>query len=274
VTRVIARIRRWYGAHPLHLLALLAAFALGGYAVRAVVAAGQWQIYALWFLVAIVGHDLLLFPLYSLADLSLRRLLPWRGGGASTAPNRVANPLPPVINHLRVPAGFSLLLLLVWFPLILRLSSSAYHRASGLTAAPYLWRWLAVTGVMFLASAVGYALRLRHAAVKSSPPNGHRPESGLNRERGRGLPTGGTCHTGHVCPSARERDRGGAPDATSCASDDRCISATAGVGLTFGPDPPRLKERRRRRPGSEAIRDLARLRIIPEMSGKCPRRSS
>ena len=177
MTRVIGRIRRWYGAHPLHLLALLAAFALAGYAAQAVVAAGQWQLVALWFVAAIVGHDLLLFPLYSLADLSLRRLLPWREGGASTAPNRIAHPQPPVINHLRVPAGLSLLLLLVWFPLILRLSSSAYHRSSGLTEAPYLWRWLAVTGVMFLASAVGYALRLRHAAAKGSRPNGHRPES-------------------------------------------------------------------------------------------------
>src|ERR1700733_15733517 len=73
-----SRIRRWYGARPLHLLALLAAFALAGYAVRGVVAAGQWRGFALWFAVAIVGHDLLLFPLYSLADLSLRRLLPGR----------------------------------------------------------------------------------------------------------------------------------------------------------------------------------------------------
>ena len=174
---MIGRVRRWYGAHPLHLLALLAAFALAGYAAGAVVAAGQWQVVALWFLVAIVGHDLLLFPLYSLADLSLRRLLPRRAGGSPAAPGRAATAQPPVVNHLRVPAGFSVLLLLVWFPLILRLSSSNYHRASGLTAAPYLWRWLAVTGVMFLASAVSYALRLRHAAVKGSPPNGHRPES-------------------------------------------------------------------------------------------------
>jgi hypothetical protein len=164
MTGLIGRIRRWYGAHPLHLLALLAAFALAGYAVHAVVAAGQWQIVALWFLVAIVGHDLLLFPLYSLADLSLRRLLPPRaGGGDPTPPDRAAAARPPVINHLRVPAGFSLLLFLVWFPLILQLSSSHYYGASGLTAAPYLWRWLAVTGVMFLASAVSYALRLRHA---------------------------------------------------------------------------------------------------------------
>ena len=176
MTEVIGRIRRWYGAHPLHLLALLAAFALAGYAARAVVAAGQWKLVALWFLVAIVGHDLLLFPLYSLADLSLRRLLPRHAEGAPAAPNSAANPQPPVINHLRVPAGFSLLLLLVWFPLILRISSSHYRQASGLSAAPYLWRWLAVTGVMFLASAISYALRLRHAAVKGRPPADRRPE--------------------------------------------------------------------------------------------------
>jgi hypothetical protein len=176
VTRVIGRIRRWYGAHPLHLLALLAAFALAGYAARAVVAAGQWQLVALWFVAAIVGHDLLLFPLYSLADLSMRRLLRLRAGSVPDAPSRAAAALPPVINHLRVPAVFSMLLLVVWFPLIVRLSSSHYHQASGLSAAPYLWRWLAVTGVMFLTSAVSYALRLRRAAVQSSPPDGHRPE--------------------------------------------------------------------------------------------------
>ena len=38
----------------------------------------------------------------------------------------------PVINYIRVPAGFALLLLLVWFPLILGLSAVTYRRASGL----------------------------------------------------------------------------------------------------------------------------------------------
>ena len=77
-------MRRWYGANPLHLLALLAAFALAGYAVHAVMAAGQWTGFAEWFAVAIIGHDLLLFPLYSLADLSLRHLLP--GGSHGRLP--------------------------------------------------------------------------------------------------------------------------------------------------------------------------------------------
>jgi hypothetical protein len=180
VTAVIGWVRRWYGAHPLHLLALLAAFALAGYAVHAVVAAGQWRGFAVWFLVAIVGHDLLLFPLYSLADLSVRRLLPRRATGTSDRPAGrdgaglrhvsagTAPPQgPPVINYVRVPAAFSLLLLLVWFPLILGLSSAEYHRASDLSTAPYLWRWLAVTGAMFTISAVSYALRLRRSSSQA-----------------------------------------------------------------------------------------------------------
>jgi hypothetical protein len=173
-------LRRWYGASPLHLLALLAALALGGYAAAAVVAAGPWHGFAVWFAVAIVGHDLLLFPLYSLADLSARRLLPrWAGGtrrageagwageagekGVLSA-GRVA---PPVVNYLRVPAAFSLLLLMVWFPLILGLSHGTYHRASDLSTSPYLGRWLAVTGALFAGSAACYAVALRRAGRRA-----------------------------------------------------------------------------------------------------------
>ncbi len=167
---VTGRIQHWYGAHPLHLLALLAAFALAGYAVRAVIAAGQFRGFALWFAVAIIGHDLLLFPLYSLADLSVRRLLPtaWRprrAQGRPAAPGEV--PGPPLINYVRIPVAFSLLILMVFFPLILGLSEPQYHRASGLTTQPYLWRWLAVTGVMFVLSALIYALSWRRAAARS-----------------------------------------------------------------------------------------------------------
>jgi hypothetical protein len=168
--RAVARgLRRWYGDSPLHLLALLASFALAGYAVQAVVSAGQWRGFAVWFAVAIVGHDLLLFPLYSLADLSVRRLLPAagrlrRGRAAGDQHARTAGRgAPPVLNYLRVPAAFSILILVVWFPLILRLSAGTYHRASGLSASPYLGRWLAVTGTMFAVSAICYALALRRA---------------------------------------------------------------------------------------------------------------
>jgi len=171
VIRAAVWLRRWYGARPLHLLALLAAFSLAGYAVHAVAVAGQWRGFAVWFAIAIAGHDLLLFPLYSLADLSLRRLLPPAAGGRGPGPvagraeqGQQRPAAPGALNYIRIPAAFSLLLLLVWFPLILGLSSASYQRASGLSTSPYLWRWLAVTGAAFLISAVCYALRLRRAA--------------------------------------------------------------------------------------------------------------
>ena len=162
-------ILAWYGARPLHLLALLAAFSLAAYALRAVIVAHQWRGFAVWFIVAIIGHDLLLFPLYSLADLSVRRLLPARTascGAARSAAAAAAPPLVPVLNYIRVPAGFALLLLGVWFPLILGLSSVTYRRASGLGTDPYLWRWLAITGVMFALSATSYALALRRVSAR------------------------------------------------------------------------------------------------------------
>jgi hypothetical protein len=221
VSSLASWVRRWYGANPLHLLALLAAFALAGYAVRAVIMSGQWTGFAEWFAVAIIGHDLLLFPLYSLADLSLRHLLPGgshgrlpaaqpaargpfeafqpAGGGpsspsappggtsvtlrpastqpapaqqapaqpAAAQPGGVAPAWPPLLNYVRIPVIFSLLLLLTFFPMILGWSEPELHRASGLTTEPYLWRWLGVTGVMFAISAVSYAVRIRRTARRT-----------------------------------------------------------------------------------------------------------
>jgi hypothetical protein len=167
MTGAVSRLRRWYGAPLRHLLALVASFALAGYAVHAVVAAGQWRGFAIWFGAAIVAHDLLLFPVYSFADRVLRQFLRRRQASAVPA-------APPVLNYLRVPAAFSLLLLLVWFPLILGLSSDRYRRASGLSDSPYLWRWLAVTGTAFAASAVWYAVSRRRLARHARGPRGPR----------------------------------------------------------------------------------------------------
>ncbi len=85
-----------------------------------------------------------------------------------------------MLNYLRVPAAFSLLILAVWFPLILGLSAGTYHRASGLSASPYLGRWLAVTGALFAGSAVCYALALRRAgrAHRAGPAGRAPPDMG------------------------------------------------------------------------------------------------
>jgi hypothetical protein len=144
------RLLRWYGATPLHLLALLACFGLAGYAAARLVSSRPLAV-IVWFAGAAIGHDLLLMPLYSLADRSAAVVLRHREPHLPAA---------PWINYLRVPAALSSLLLLVWFPLILRLRSP-YHASTTLSADPYAWHWLAVTGTLFLLSAVAFALRLR-----------------------------------------------------------------------------------------------------------------
>ena len=148
------RLARAYGARPLHLLALIASFGLAGYAVT--LAAGPSLTRMLvWFGAAVIGHDLVLFPLYALADRSLTGLLRHR----SAEPPRV-----PAINHIRVPLLGAGLLLLVFFPGIARHGEATYRYATGRGEDAYLGRWLLLTGAMFAVSAVAYAVRLRRAA--------------------------------------------------------------------------------------------------------------
>ena len=168
------RLLRWYGAGPLHLLSLLACFGLAGYAAAQLVSSRPLGL-AVWFLGAVIGHDLLLVPLYSLADRSAVAVIRHRAPG-----------LPAVawINYVRVPAALSGLLLLVWFPLILRLTA-AYHASTTLSADPYLWHWLAVTGALFLLSAVAFAVRLRRTTGHARAAEGDaqaRPAEGEGAE--------------------------------------------------------------------------------------------
>jgi hypothetical protein len=160
----VRRLARWYGANPLHLLALIASFTLAGYAATQLVQSRPESV-AIWFVGAVIGHDLVLMPLYSIADWSVLAAVRHR------APNL---PAVPWINYLRVPAGLSALLLLVWFPLILRLKTR-YQASTTLSPDPFLWHWLAVTGALFLLSAAAYALRLRAAHRAAARPGKNGP---------------------------------------------------------------------------------------------------
>lgn len=151
---------RWYGAGPLHLLSLIAAFALAGYAGVRLLSADLIGVLT-WLVGAAVVHDLLLFPLYAVADRSVQAVLRHRAG----ADDRGV----PWVNYVRVPALLSGLLLLVWFPLILRLPAG-YPALTTLTTDPYLERWLLVTGVFFAGSALVFAWSLRrHRRARSAP---------------------------------------------------------------------------------------------------------
>jgi len=136
-------LRRVYGAGPLHLLCTLAALMLAGYAFTRIFAGAQAVNVVLWFAGAVVVHDLVAFWLYSGLDRVAR-------GG------RVAG---GAINYVRVPVVLSAVALVVFFPLILGLGR--YERATTLSQDVYLGRWLAISGALFAASALLYAVRAR-----------------------------------------------------------------------------------------------------------------
>jgi hypothetical protein len=145
---------------PVALLALLASFVVAGYAGVRLLSGNPVGVGA-WFVGSAVVHDLVLFPLYAGVDAALVTLLRRRPALATVAGV-------PWLNHLRVPAVVSGVLLLVWSPLILRLPT-AYQEASGLSAQPFLPRWLAVTAVLFAISAItlaGRVARIRQSVAQ------------------------------------------------------------------------------------------------------------
>jgi hypothetical protein len=154
------RFSRIYGSSPAHLLLALGAFAVAGYAALRAFEKGPPLAQAGWFVGAIVSHDLVLLPLYSLTLLGLLLAV---GGSAA----RRGRPLSParalVLNHLRVPAALSLLLLLLFFPLVLGLSEGGYRAASGLSTEPFLERWLLLSAALFALSGAVLVIRLDRA---------------------------------------------------------------------------------------------------------------
>ncbi|WP_193610277.1 hypothetical protein [Nocardioides lijunqiniae] len=151
------RWSRAYGASGWHLVLMLASLALVGYVVATVGLDALWdpdvwwQSMAVWFVGAIVLHDLVLFPVYALAD----RLLTHRRAG-STA--RV-----PLVNHVRVPTLAAALTFLLFFPGILQRGGDTYANATGLDQDPFLVRWLLIVLAAYLVSAAVYAVRWARA---------------------------------------------------------------------------------------------------------------
>ena len=58
-----------------------------------------------------------------------------------------------------MPAGISLLLLLVFYPAISGKGNGAFHGVSGLDYEGYFARWLLITAGLFAVSAIIYARR-------------------------------------------------------------------------------------------------------------------
>jgi hypothetical protein len=156
----MTRFVKFYGANPLHLLAMIFCFAVGA---AVVYTAGPeafwntdvwWQSIAVWFVGAAIAHDLVLFPLYAVADLSLRS-----GLDAMRGRRRRQTAIVPVLNYIRVPVLATGLTFLLFFPGIVSQGEEAYLAATGLTQEPYLVRWILLVAAMFFVSALVYAIR-------------------------------------------------------------------------------------------------------------------
>ncbi len=156
------RFAAFYGSRPLHLLTMLSGFALLGYVLATFKPATLWnsgvwwQSIAVWLAAAVIAHDLLLFPLYALAD----RLLSLRTG-------RSGRPKVAARNHIRVPALGAGLTLLIFLPGIIQQGAPTYQAATGQNQQPFLGRWLLLTAAMFAASALCYAARLAGARYRA-----------------------------------------------------------------------------------------------------------
>jgi hypothetical protein len=145
-------VRARYGASGRHLLALAACFLVTAYVVSRLLDDPALLRIAVWFVGAAVVWDLVLGPALALADRLLR-----------ASAGRVRTAGVPLLNFVRVPAALSVLLLLVWAPSVLRRSEGVYAAKTGLSQQPYLGRWLAVTAVLFAASALAWGLSVARA---------------------------------------------------------------------------------------------------------------
>lgn len=144
-----------YGCNPIHLLGVIFCYSLVTYSgIKLFSNVSIWI--ALAFPLGIALHDFVLFPLYRKANHALTnyQLKRERQGKTSLL----------WINHVRVPVVISFLLLLSYFPIILRLASDR-PLYTGLSQDPYLYRWLLVSAALAAGSALAYFLRKRQKQV-------------------------------------------------------------------------------------------------------------
>ena len=154
-----------YGAGPGHMLAVLTCLLVAGGAVAIVADDPAWPVMLVWFLAAVLLHDLVLFPLYAAGD----RLL--------TAATSRRRPRVPLVNHVRVPLLGAGLMFLLFLPGILGRGEPTLRAASGLETTPVPARWLLLVASMAGASALVYLVRVLRR------PSPDREQHVVHRER-------------------------------------------------------------------------------------------
>jgi hypothetical protein len=172
VRRLWHRAGDLYGASLWQLALVLACFALTGYVVGQLLGNPTLWIIGLWFVGAVIAHDLVLFPIYALADFIVAHTVR-RWHHSRRWPVRM-------VNYVRLPALASGLTLILFLPGIIEQGAPAYRNATGLTQAPFLLRWVIFVVAAFGLSAVAYLLRVWLARSGGL----ERPSGGYLQRRG------------------------------------------------------------------------------------------
>jgi hypothetical protein len=167
----VTRVRRFYGAEPLHLLATVVSFAIVAAGVAGWFQAGSDpRGIIIWAVGSGLVFEAILLPLVWLLD---RVALGQRSSPlfAVTTDENAAGDGPPRLGpanraYVRVPALLSALLLIVFAPLIFRADTASFRATTGIAPPDYLARWLLATAAMFLASAVAYAVSRRRTQLE------------------------------------------------------------------------------------------------------------
>jgi hypothetical protein len=140
----MSRFARSYGAGPVHLIAHLALLPLAAWALLQIFAVDNTGRILLWLAGAVIAHDLILLPLYSVLDRASQRVL----GGTT-------------VNYVRIPLGLALLLALVYLPQIAGEGDAQFRRVSGRSFDAPVERWLLATAALFAISGVVLLVRRR-----------------------------------------------------------------------------------------------------------------
>ncbi len=158
----LQQFRRFYGASPLHLLAMLACFTLLAYVFALTRDFSTAPRMAIWFLGVVLVHDLVLLPSYTAVDRGFGWILRKLPRGSSE--RRTV----PIVNYVRIPTLAAGLLLLIFLPGISKQAPRTVISKTGLSENPFFGRWLVLTAVFFFISAALYAVRrLRHGFARS-----------------------------------------------------------------------------------------------------------
>ena len=166
-----------YGAQPLHLIAVIASLMLSGYGLLRINDLNDSLRIIIWMVAAALLHDLVALPLYSVM-LRIAR------GAAGVSIKSRAMAL-HAYNHVRFPVAFSVLLLLVYFPLIFRMAPEEYMATTGRSLDTYLGRWLLLSAAGFIVSGIVYAIGLRRGVPQPEPMIAARSEDHESPPAGR-----------------------------------------------------------------------------------------